>query len=220
MAWPLLSTADYLPFFLPPLFSRPATPFGSRTSTLKRGGLTRVRTPPTPNRHQSPAPRPGAFWPERKARRHPQHSQHGILTAGQLMTGMDAHWDGADDRFPEPHHSYFARLSERPHVQGHCRATWHDTAQRKLPVEQAGRVWNYWPGSRHSRRARHKGSNLQSTLQCGAGRPDLSSARSGRRNQPKYYCGLCDTVRQHGSTLEWTTSKLALRTCEPNHEFT
>jgi hypothetical protein len=25
-----------------------------------------------------------------EGRRHPQHSQHGTLTAGQLMTGMDA----------------------------------------------------------------------------------------------------------------------------------
>ena len=59
------------------------------------------------------------------------HSQHGNLTAGQLLTGMDLPtWI---DRFPESHHPYFARLSERPHVQGHCGATWHDTAQPKLP---------------------------------------------------------------------------------------
>ena len=104
------------------------------------------------------------------------------FTAWRLDDETIDDWDGcstwieADDRFPEPHHSYFAQLSERPHVQGHCRATWHDTTQCKLPVKQAGCVWNYWPGSRYSGRARHKGSNLQSTLQCGSGRPDLSSA--------------------------------------------
>jgi hypothetical protein len=119
---------------------------------------------------------PGAH-PRTQSGRRPRHSQHSTLTLAQLTNGMSSlNLGSSNDRFSEPHHPHFAQLSERPHVQGHCRATWHDTAQCKLPVKQAGCVWNYWPGSRHSGRARHKGSNLQSTLQCGSGRPGLSSA--------------------------------------------
>jgi hypothetical protein len=35
------------------------------------------------------------------------------------MIGMDAQLGSSNDRFSEPHHPYFARLSERPHLQRH-----------------------------------------------------------------------------------------------------
>jgi hypothetical protein len=80
--------------------------------------------------------------------------------------------DGADDRFPEPHHP---DLRGRPDgLTSKDIAERLGTTRRNLSSRLSNwPVWNYWPGSRHSGRARHKGSNLQSTLQPGSRRPDF-----------------------------------------------
>ena len=130
------------------------------------------------------------------------------LDCGAIDDGMDAQLGSSDDRFSGPDHPYFARLSERPHFKGHRGATWHDTAQLSFRLSKLAAYGIIGQVRGTVGRARHKGSNLQSTLQRGSGRPDLSSAFDYERpSQPKILLWIVryrTVVREYACGLSWS----------------
>src|SRR6476659_3495061 len=105
--------------------------------------------------------------PRTQSRGHPRHSQHGTLTSAQLTTGMEAlNLDRAMTDFPNriihilrscPNGLTSKDIAER------LGTTRRDVSSRLSKLAAYGIIG---PGSRHIGRARHKGSNLQSTFQC------------------------------------------------------